>query len=249
MGIGVCKVSVQSGDRAAVLDVLGLYETGARLASDDLPPRGGLWAVSTTPDGWIHIVGDFWRADDWRLRDLSAHGLVVVSSVEEHVMVSDAKAYAGGAELWFVAHDPENDPEHDPQHLEARGELPPAFSGIRDHYLALSGGEDDDVDHIIEVPLELAKAVCGLRPDFMIEADSPEMVFQVVKRNPEALAVARAANRPSRPVVQAEPVVRSASAKSTMPFWSRLTLGWRRGWSAYRRARTESRARARHDDW
>lgn len=248
MGVAVGAVAVRSSDRRAVLELLGLEETGATISAADLPLGSKHWAVATTPGGWVYIVGDFWRVDDWRLEDASSLGLTVVSSLEEHVMASDVRAYQDGAELWFVAHDPEDDPAHDPRHLEARGDLPEAFASIRERLWA-AHDDDDDVDHLIEIPLELAKSTCGLRPDFMLEGDDLNLVFSVLRRNPASVRAARVANALAKRAAETKPVHRSPRVKPTTPFWGRFVSGLRRGWATYRRARAETRAKhARRDD-
>ena len=65
---------------------------------------------------------------DTILQRLSAGCEVVTGDVEEHVMVSIAIGWKDGQRVWSVTHDAQRDIEH----LQTEGELPAAFTSIRD---------------------------------------------------------------------------------------------------------------------
>ncbi len=80
--------------------------------------------------------------------------------VEEHVMFSYASGWSDGMKLWSVLHESEQSIDH----LETTGDLPAAFASIRDRLRAeqqQAGGEAADLDHVFDVPVELAKALTG----------------------------------------------------------------------------------------
>ncbi len=79
-------------------------------------------------------------------------------------MVSEARAYRNGEAVWQVSHDCEkglND-------LTVIGELSPPAEAVRARLMReqdKAGGEKADVDHVFEIPIEIAAAVCGFRHD------------------------------------------------------------------------------------
>lgn len=113
------------------------------------------------PNGWYLIVAN---RSDWieqlDMPALSAEDEVLVAHAEEHVMVSGASLWSGGNEIWCVEHDSQIAQDH----LSARGALPSNFAAIewdmRDRQRDV-----DDCDYIFDVPVLLAKSICGYRYD------------------------------------------------------------------------------------
>jgi len=101
---------------------------------------------------------------DQTLQRLSAGCEVVTGDVEEQVMVSVATGWKDGQRVWSVTHDAQRDLEH----LQTEGELPAAFTNIRDRLRSeqqKAGGRKADVDYIFDVPVELAQTLTGYRHD------------------------------------------------------------------------------------
>jgi len=71
-------------------------------------------------------------------------------------MVSEAAAFAGGAETWRVAHDPERGLED----LRVSGSPPASLKTLHDVALAELRSKDD-ADYVFDVPTQLAASVCG----------------------------------------------------------------------------------------
>jgi hypothetical protein len=89
-------------------------------------------------------------------------GETVYCFVEEHVMVSAASLWRDGKQVWRVTHDGQESADH----LSTDGVAPPAFASIRDKYLAVQAAErEEDVDHIFDIPVELARELTGFRHD------------------------------------------------------------------------------------
>ena len=135
------------------------------------------------------------------LKRVSAGCEVVAADVEEHVMVSVAKGWNDGHELWSVTHDARRGTEH----LEAFGELPAAYVSIRDRLRSEqteAGGPDVEVDYIFDVPVQLAQNLTGYRHDEDMSEASDE---------PFEVLVATTASRTTR--------------GERPSFWKRL-LGW-----------------------
>ena len=73
-------------------------------------------------------------------------------------MVSMSACYAHGQEVWQVVHEDASTPPG----LAVSGQPPLALADIRER-LASTG--DDSVSYAFDIPIELAKAVCGYRHD------------------------------------------------------------------------------------
>jgi len=162
MGYSQSWLAVKGKAPAAVLEALGLQGTGTHEEIAESPIVG-----AELPGGWFLVVGE--RSGHRLMRDpivrrLSAGCEVVTGDVEEHVMVSVTSGWKDGRRVWLVAHDGQRDVEH----LEAEGELPLAFTGIRDRLRSeqqAAGGGSAGVDHIFDVPVELARTLTGYRHD------------------------------------------------------------------------------------
>ncbi len=98
------------------------------------------------------------------LAGISKLGPTIACSVEEHVMVSIAQGWQSGARGWLVEHDAQSGILN----LSAEGDLPASFESIKDDFFAqqnAEGGEDADVDYIFEIPLQVARSLCGYKHD------------------------------------------------------------------------------------
>jgi hypothetical protein len=96
------------------------------------------------------------------LEGLSTLGEVVYCLVEDHVMFSCASGWKHGKSLWAVTHDCEKGLRH----LEIKGDAPASLKVIQAKHESQQGAEEEaDVDHIYDVPAELAKDLTGFRHD------------------------------------------------------------------------------------
>lgn len=165
MGLMCSWIAVKGAPLAVLLEAIGL-------ATLDQPEEvfPGTRAVNFSylekPDGWIVIASeDIDWASNKRILELSRLGLTVGCEQEDKVeMESVATGAENGVELWRVYHNA------DPKKglLEVRGAPPPEFVEIRDRLLkeqADNGGDEAGVDFLHDIPLDLAKAVCGYRLD------------------------------------------------------------------------------------
>ena len=166
MGWMASWVAVKGAPKVAVLEALGLSETG-----EEVLPGARYRGISCgeLPDGWTVVFSeDFDWASRERVLELSRLGQAVGLQFEDKVeMTAIATGAQGGAELWRVYHD------NDKRRLEVSGEPPPEFAAIRDQLMQAQeddGGEESDTDFLHDIPLETAKAACGYRADDWVPA-------------------------------------------------------------------------------
>ena len=167
MGWMCSWVAVQGAAKSELLDALRLVETGEPVEPGS---RSSGMSCAERPGGWLILFSeDFDWADRDRVLELSRFGLTVGCQFEDKVeMTSVACAARNGEELWRVFHI--NDPIY---RLDVSGDPPGEFASIRDKLFREQeedGGEESDADFIHDIPLEVAKAVCGYRAD---EDESP----------------------------------------------------------------------------
>ena len=166
-------VAVQGAVKAEVLDALSLSETGRQVE----PGSGAAFlSCAERPGGWLVLFSDdFDWADRDQVLEMSRFGLTIGCQFEDKVeMTSVARAARHGEELWSISH--ANNPK---QRLEISGEPPGEFAAIRDRLFREqedAGGEEAGVDFVHEIPLEVARSVCGYR------ADEDEMLFSGLAR-------------------------------------------------------------------
>lgn len=170
MGWMCSWVAVKGAAKSELLGALDLVETGEEVEPGS---RAAPMCCAERPDGWVVLFSeDFDWADRKRVLELSHLGLTVGCQFEDKVeMTSVASAAQDGVELWRVFH--VNNPK---SRLDVTGDPPLEFTAIRDQLFREQDEDDaDDTDYIHDVPLELAKAVCGYR------ADEDESVFVGVR--------------------------------------------------------------------
>ena len=178
MGISNSWFAVRDCPMHEACAKLGL-ETDVAIG-DRWPPRGR-FAVGELPDGWLlFIMPGLKDGFENRFVALSAGSEAVACSVEEHVMYQEARGYRDGAEVWRVVHDP--DKGESVFHLAVTGTPPSPFEDIRaraNSEQEAEGGEDSNVDLISDVPLDLAKSICG----FKHSDDQPDgLSFTLLRR-------------------------------------------------------------------
>jgi hypothetical protein len=175
MGWSLSWAALKGGNLQTVCSALGLRGTGKREESAESKIAG-----VALPTGWYMVQFNRTELEDRELARLSRSGEVVCCFVEDHVMVSWASGWRDGGKNWSVLHDPEKGLFH----LDVQGEAPSELKGITVRLVAeqqAAGGEKADVDHVYDVPAELAKQLTGYRHD----QDTPGMTgdaFEVLER-------------------------------------------------------------------
>ena len=166
MGFSHSWIAVQGLDPAQALAALGM-EVSEILEPGYFPD--GI-SFGQMPDGWLVVLTDR-RANAFEgdLVELAKLGPAVACEVNEHVMYSEARGYEAGREAWRVAYDCEKGRYA----LYVSGNPPPQLERITREARAeqeAEGGEDADVDIMIDVPALLARSICG----FMLGEDEPD---------------------------------------------------------------------------
>jgi hypothetical protein len=166
LGIAASWITVTGLDRAEFLERLGLIETGETLdVSDDWFPRDPLCAggVATLYDGRQIFIS--------RYADLAAPEVaqrvsigtnLVMCSMEEHVMHSEAYSYTDGKLDWLIRHDC-NRSDDDPE-IMTEGRPPPTLAA------ALAAADEGrrahpTTDYHFDVPIEVVGPLAGYRAD------------------------------------------------------------------------------------
>lgn len=163
MGFSIAWIAVQGKPASAVLDELGLTDSGEHDEANESPVSG-----AALPGGWyVVFLNDVVHpyAQKAVLSRLSKGATAVVGcQVEEHVMVSCAFAYRDGALAWEVTHES----DLGERHLGEQGQLPALYHEVKTALLAEQDREDaahHEVDYVWEIPVTLAHELVGYRHD------------------------------------------------------------------------------------
>lgn len=160
MGWMASWVGVQGVSRETVMEALSFEETGDMVEPGS---RACDFSVGEVDDGWVIVFSeDFDWGTPARVVELSRLGPAVGLQFEDKVeMTSIACGAENGVELWRVSH--VNEPGRE---IEVSGNPPAAFTEIRDRVLEdQEADKTGGVDYIHELPLEVAKSVCGYMAD------------------------------------------------------------------------------------
>jgi hypothetical protein len=168
VGFSHSWIAIRGGDKAALLEQLGLAEVGP----GDLDVALNGFGLAELPGGWLLVLcNDFEFPGRSPLEAVSRAGDVVSCAIEEHVMFSEARGFAGGVLVWRATHDSEKGILD----LSLEGKPPEALAEI--HAEALrdqekAEAEGGGVDYVFDVPPRLAEQICGFflgegEPDFI----------------------------------------------------------------------------------
>lgn len=156
MGLDLCWIGVPARSRKRLLDWFGLEPAGE--ASDEL---GAPFTFAETPDGWVVLTARTHGFDlDEALAGVSSScGFAVGGEVVEGATFSRTVASRGGQRLWSVSYN-----EGAPGGLDAAGDTPVEFEGIKTRLTAQEASAPHEVSYLFEAPAELAAYLTGYRP-------------------------------------------------------------------------------------
>ena len=162
MGFSISWLAVKTDDLEQLFEIAKVVPTTEAdewLESD--------FSGSGLQDGWYFFQAkgcDHPIISGDSLSKISTVGETIACSVEEHVMVSVAEGWNNGARSWLVVHNAQEGMFD----LSAEGELPAPYDAIKEDYISqqnAEGGEDANVDFIFDIPLQVAKQICGYKHD------------------------------------------------------------------------------------
>lgn len=162
MGLSISWLAVRTNDLGQLFEIADVAPTTE--PDEWLESK---FSGSGLLDGWyfLHAQGcDHPIISGDSLSKISTLGETIACSVEEHVMVSIAEGWNGGARSWAIAHDAQEGMFD----LSADGEIPADYETIKNDFVSqqnAEGGEDADVDFIFDIPLQVAKKICGYKHD------------------------------------------------------------------------------------
>jgi hypothetical protein len=180
MGHSLSWAAVKDGIPEEVHSILEVRPTGRR---EEIPDSEIVGAV--LPSKWYLTL--FHRAEfrNRTLERLSRVGEVIYCFVEDHIMFSCASGWKDGKALWSVTHDSEKGISH----LQVQGQVPEVFPSIREGLTTRQDAENQvggEVDHIYDIPAELARALTSFRHDQALLGTTGD-IFEVLERinNPQ----------------------------------------------------------------
>lgn len=185
MGFRICTIASPVPPEA-LLQALGLAASGPTQAE---MPGGPWWVARFRPQGWSLLWSEnpnFGFENEERLRALSESGAqVVLCEVNETDMCSAAEGWQDGRSLWRVSHSGDGMDRFD---LHVRGTPPAGLEAIRARHIRAQKAGDGSVDHIFEIPLDLAASFHGFRHDSWPAAEDSEGFTPVAPATPTAPA-------------------------------------------------------------
>lgn len=169
MGLSLVWIAVSGVDADEFLDRAGFEDTG-----EPDPWFETDYSGAELPGGWyVLVTGDFGVIENMGLlADWSAGARLIVAVADEGSMNSLAMEWIDRRQIWSVFHDgSEGEPT-----LAVDGDLPDAFEAIRARLMAAQAGESAgppdgslSVDHVFDIPIELAAGITGFRHDHVDE--------------------------------------------------------------------------------
>lgn len=168
MGFAISWLAVRDGSADDCCAALGLRRTGRE---SDEPEIGGVRLKS----GWYLVWFESFPGVQGRtefIQAISKSADVLTCMVEEHVMFSYASLWRDGQEVWHVAHQGDEAVDN----LSVAGDPPPELDGIRREIEQRQAEEDEsaaEVDHMFDIPLELARKLTGFKHDEAEDGEFP----------------------------------------------------------------------------
>ena len=162
MGFAITWLAVKRGGMDQVLARLSLNRTG-RFEDDPESPFSTARLTSGWQLLWINDYDAPVLAAE-HLKVISCDQDILVCRVEEHIMASSAELWSSGQVAWSISHVGTNGPVG----LDIVGQPPASFVAIRQDLEATQiaeGGMSADVDHIFDIPLQVARSLVGFKHD------------------------------------------------------------------------------------
>lgn len=163
MGYSLSWIAVHENSSDQLNNALQIRPTGVR---EDIAESE--CTSARLPSGHYLVIFNREELSPALLKDVSRSVPLIFGYAEEHVMCSSVAAWENGAERWALIHDAQEGMFD----LQVRGAPPEQYHAIRERLFAeqaADGGEQAGVDHIFDIPVELAHELIGYRYDQDIE--------------------------------------------------------------------------------
>jgi len=162
MGYSLSWIAVKGRSNKVLQQVLGFRITGRHGNYGEHALVG-----RQLRDGWHLLIAntcDDRIAKNKTLAYLSKGCQAVACSIEEHVMFSSCAFWNEGRKVWSVKHRGDQGVFD----VVKSGKVPENYSALKNELIELQrseGGENAGVDHVFDLPLQLAKQLVGFRHD------------------------------------------------------------------------------------
>lgn len=171
MGFRICTIASPVSPEE-LTQALGLVESGPQHAG---MPDGTWWVTRLRATGWSLLWSEnpnFGFENEERLRALSETGAeVVLCEVNETDMCSAAEGWKDGRSLWRIAHSGDGMDRFD---LYVKGTPPAGFEAIHERHVRAQKAGDGRIDHVFEIPLDVAASLHGFRHDSWLAPEQAE---------------------------------------------------------------------------
>ncbi len=164
MGFRVLMIAIKGKDLDVIHREYGVAPTGKREEIPESPVTG----APLPSKAYLLYINDEIEPDERVFARLSKGASLIACYANETVMNSYASGWVNGVQKWSVLHDAQQGIDH----LETDGELPEEMNSIQEN-LVRPQANDQDVDHIFDIPIQLFQSLGGIRYDQDIEGAGP----------------------------------------------------------------------------
>jgi hypothetical protein len=182
LGFRICYVASKAApDQLA--DSLGLTLGATR----NEMPHDEWWTAKLRKSGWTVLWSEneqFGQQSVVRIAELSNQFDTYICEVNETVMWSSSEFWSGGKQIWKVTHAGDGD---DIFNFSQAGTLPASFSELNNKHRANQQNDGEGVDHIFEVPLDLAAMDIGFRHEDFLKPGDVETFQKILEPQKKSL--------------------------------------------------------------
>jgi hypothetical protein len=159
LGFRISWIAAQ-GPIAEVLAALGADTTGATGEYFDFP-----LSLGELPNGWTIVWSeDETYFDPERSAEISRHLPILSCWVNETVMHSRVIRFEDGEQIWAVWHEGDEISDHIDHFGQPPEEMTALIADAR-----VQQANDEGVDYLFDVPLTVARNICGFKHDTFFE--------------------------------------------------------------------------------
>gem|GEM_PF-2922243 len=150
-------------------------------------PVDDWWIAKIKNSDWTLLWSeseDFGQNSVGRVAELSKRYETYICDLNETVMWSSAEFWKDGRQIWKVTHAGDGDDIFD---LSETGATPQGFSELKQMHIAAQQNDGEDVDHIFEIPLDLAALDFGFRHEHHLEQSDVEAFLTIARPQRKSL--------------------------------------------------------------